>query len=966
MSDPQETTDIRHALWELDQADEGAGRNARAERLLERAEATGDRPLLVSALFTLMKAYNYSSEKDKAFVPYARALRMWDERPEDFDDYNSYRLHWMAKWVSSGMLDQPHIPLAAIEKWQTEMEHRYRLAGYSERAVRQGEHRIARHLGDEERAQRAFEAWLAADRDRMADCHACELHGQGWWQQQRGLDAEALVTWAPVLAGTHTCLHEPHATLASSLLPLVRLGRPDEARANHLRGYRMVRPMESMRGSVASHIEFCALTGNEARGLEILAERPAYLTDDGEPDSLMDYLAVTSMLMRRLTALGHGAQSVTGPAGREWTAAELAGHAERAALDLAARFDERNGTTAVSGRVRLRIGREPLVERLPLGVRAARLAAPETPVVPEVTAPVRDFAALLAEARRLSEALDPDADRAWAAAEAAARREGAAPGVLERAEFAAHRAAGPQLPDAEAVELLRTAAGLYEEAGEKERAAATRGRAAYALALAGDLAQALAESAAALADVRALHEAARDDGAQGARHLAGALLSRARVLATLVHREEEAGEPPSPEDAARESAEVLGELLALTAPYGDDVHLAARASEAHLRLGDLAAHSGDPAAAAAGYRRAAQAAQGAGLHWLAVQPQAQLAQASAQSGDLESAEQAALAALEHGARLLTPLGYGQLHNLLAEVYADTGRLPQAAEHTLQAAHWADEAGLSEGPGAWSRFRLGGLYRQLGRTEEAAAVLEAALVDLSAAEHGEGALVQTRWWLGELLLDRQEFREAAEHFLLAAEIAKDWPEQIDHARLAHLAAGALQNAGMQEEAGRAFERAGELWRTLGDTVGLVKTLRARAWLAAPADGDEESPLMDEAVALCAQAYGAAADDAGRALFADTLLQAAELHSNRAQTEAAYERALSYAQRAIALHREAGDAAAASTAELAAGWIEVNGCHSEAAAARARRVLAAEEGAQDGQAEQRRAEARELLEYVGDEE
>ena len=31
--------------------------------------------------------------------------------------------------------------------------------------------------------------------------------------------------------------------------------------------------------SVGRHIEFCALTGNEARGLEILAEHQAWLAD---------------------------------------------------------------------------------------------------------------------------------------------------------------------------------------------------------------------------------------------------------------------------------------------------------------------------------------------------------------------------------------------------------------------------------------------------------------------------------------------------------------------------------------------------------------------------------------------------------------------------------------------------------------------------------------------------------------
>jgi hypothetical protein len=362
---------LRRAMAENSEEPEGPARNARAEQLLGEAEKL-DVPLaVIEALGHQLKVYNYSSEKDKMFVPFARLLRMWDERPEDFDEYEVHSLHWVFKWMSSGMLGQPHIPLASIEKWLGEMEHRYRLAGHSERAVRSAEFSVASHVGDLARAERAYAAWLAADRDTMADCHACELHTQGEWQVQQERYAEALDLWAPVLEGEFTCAHEPHTVLASSLTPLLHLGRADEARAHHLRGFRLVRPMESMRGAYADHVEFCALSGNEARGLELLAERPAYFTDSGNPQSGLDFLAAVTLLMDRLTELGLGDQQVPGPTGRTWTARELAAHARVEALSLAARFDERNGTTHVGDRARARMDQRPLVERLPLGVRSA-------------------------------------------------------------------------------------------------------------------------------------------------------------------------------------------------------------------------------------------------------------------------------------------------------------------------------------------------------------------------------------------------------------------------------------------------------------------------------------------------------------------------------------------------------------------------------------------------------------------
>ncbi|WP_206306996.1 hypothetical protein [Streptomyces sp. F001] len=49
-------------------------------------------------------------------------------------------------------------------------------------------------------------------------------------------------------------------------MPLLRLGRLDE-HAPTICALPARTAMESMRGAYADHVEFCTLTGNEARGL---------------------------------------------------------------------------------------------------------------------------------------------------------------------------------------------------------------------------------------------------------------------------------------------------------------------------------------------------------------------------------------------------------------------------------------------------------------------------------------------------------------------------------------------------------------------------------------------------------------------------------------------------------------------------------------------------------------------------
>ncbi|MEU0339797.1 tetratricopeptide repeat protein [Streptomyces bobili] len=982
---------LRRAMAENGEQPEGPARNARAELLLAEAEKLNIPLAVIEALGHQLKVYNYSSEKDRMFVPFARLLRMWDERPEDFDAHETHSLHWVFKWMSAGMLDQPHVPLASVEKWLGEMEHRYRLAGHSERAVRGAEFSVAAHVGDEERAERAFAAWLAADRDSMADCHACELQGQGWWRAEQGRDAEALELWAPVLEGAYTCAHEPHAALASSLVPLLRLGRLEEARAHHLRGFRLVRAMESMRGAYADHVEFCALTGNEARGLELLAERPAYFTDEGQPRSRLDYLSVVVLLMERLSSLGLGGQQVPGPAGREWTAADLALHARGEALALAARFDERNGTSHISERARARMAQEPLVERLPLGVRAVRppapAVAPPAPLTAAGGSGAPDLTALLTEARRLSDTLQPHAVEAWAAVAVAA--EGAELDARDRAEIADHRAMGL---GPEGAETFEQAAGLYAEAGDPGEALAARARGAYVRALAGEIDEALAAVAEPYDRVLALYA----EGGTEVRQAAGVLMGRARILMRRVHE----ADGPVAERAPTEAERAVRELLALVeGRAGDDVRLVARVAEGHAMLAELTTRAGDAQAGAELFARAASEFVGAGLPWFAVEYEAKLAGLAHHLGDMVEAERALRAALEHGGRFLEPVGRAQLYLQLAEVVGGRGEASEAAGHALEAAHWADEAG--EGPtfGAWARHQLGGFLVRQGRWAEAAEVLESALADLSAETHGDGAVVQTQWWLGDCLSELGEHRAAAERRLQAAETARHWPEQHDHATLAHLAGESLGQAGLHAEADRAYARAGDLWRSLGNVHGLVRSLRARAWLALRTeDGREDGPenggadggadgagaareLMAGAVGECADALETADDEETRLRlvfelahthrqFGDLLARSAAEDADDDSIRAAMEEALSQMSEAVAVFVSLGDVALAprTGAELAAGWLEADLGRPSRAAARARAVLRAYadaesdpefEGGDEETVRARRAEAEQLL-------
>jgi tetratricopeptide (TPR) repeat protein len=357
----------------------------------------------------------------------------------------------------------------------------------------------------------------------------------------------------------------------------------------------------------------------------------------------------------------------------------------------------------------------------------------------------------------------------------------------------------------------------------------------------------------------------------------------------------------------------------------------------------------------------------------------QVAALAHQTGDLAGSERALRAALEHGGPYVEPVGRAQLHLQLAEVIGGRGEAVEAAEHALEAAHWADEAGESGTLGAWARQQLGGFLLRQGRYAEAAEVLESALADLSAETHGDGAVVQARWWLGDCLGELGEHRAAAEHRLRAADMARHWPEQQDHATLAHLAAESLSNAGLTDEADQAYARAGELWRALDNPHFLVRSLRARGWLALRGESGAEGArqLMTDAVRTCEQALESAPDPVARdqltgelgnthRQFGDLLARSAAEEAEEAEDDvirAGFEAALVQMDRAAALFGTLGtDGLHGRTgAELAAGWLETDLGRPAEAAARARAVLAAYEGDGDGDetVQARRAEATQML-------
>ncbi|MEU6414260.1 hypothetical protein [Microbispora sp. NPDC046933] len=807
------TAAIRAGLEECAALPEGRQKAERLEVLAAQARTAGDRSLEGEVLLALVEAYLYAAEGDRMPVAAGRLLRLLDDFPAELG-WLTHSIHWQLKWMTHSLVDNPAVPLETTRRWLDELQSRYRERGYSARPVLALRGLLAQETGDLATAAAAMEASVAAPKDVMADCDACEHNGWGAWREAAGDDEGALEFWAPLLDGELSCAEEPHRVLGQALLPLLRTGRVDDARSAHLKGYHLARRTLSLRATVGRHIEFCALTGNEARGLEILTEHVAWLTPQGEEVSRrLGFVCGAAVLLRRLTALGYDDLTVG-----DRTAGVVLGDLEREIGDICARYDARNGTRVVSERVTARLSREPLLDRLPLGspVRLPRPAAGAAVTVPprpaQASPPPASLDDLVAEARRLSALRHPHADEAWervGAAETELPEPVAAQVELRRAGTAMERDPGA------AHARLLAVAERFERLGDRAHALEARAAAAVALVHAGDRAggEGLAETVTAEA-AAAYAQGTLDAEEYLAARRAGAYIA----MSTLA-----GPDGPAESDVLAARARVEAELSA-----AEELGGTGRAGTYHDMLARIFLLLGDIEAARTHLTSALDRYRDAGMPWHAARPAGVLGQIALDQGDPNSAEGFASLALEYGGDLLPADEAAGLSSLLVDALTrQPGRELDVVGAALAAAARWD--GLSEPDTLHNTFAAARAYHLLDRHGEAAALFEEVMPRVEVPYEGE-AVARTRAQYGRSLAELGRHREAAEQFVMAARLVQDDPGARElHAELAWSAAESLQFAGRADEALPAFQRAARLWADLGMVVPRVRCLRAAAWL-----------------------------------------------------------------------------------------------------------------------------------------
>ena len=348
MSDPRPR--IEEIRGQAVRLPHGSARLALLEEAVRLADSLGDVDLAYDLRHLLCETATFSGRSDVLLVAFSWCIAQHDRAPGRFSDF---LLLWRYKWVVGNVVAFPEVPLPRILQLLEDMERRYREAGSSMHATWKLRRDLYRHMGDRARASEAHARFRKARRDRFSDCIACVAYDDCVYHSSHRRWTRALEAAAPVLDGRLACMEQPHITYGRVLIPYLRLGRLDEARDAHRRGYALVKGKPQFVSQQAEHLVFESLVGDPSRAKGMLERHlPDALNAVGGMEPL-DFLMAARTWTDRMLGRGVGRLKLRLPAGPPPPDASGASDLERLggwfleqARGIADRFDARNGTDA--------------------------------------------------------------------------------------------------------------------------------------------------------------------------------------------------------------------------------------------------------------------------------------------------------------------------------------------------------------------------------------------------------------------------------------------------------------------------------------------------------------------------------------------------------------------------------------------------------------------------------------------
>ncbi|SEE71998.1 hypothetical protein SAMN04489740_2303 [Arthrobacter alpinus] len=344
----------------IDQATEtmwGPELSAVLEKALGLAQEQGNESGEYRVRLLLGNNAQMTGDTDALLTNFAWCLAKHDDDPARFPNEPDAGsdLMWQFKWMVGILGGDPQFSTEQIQAVLADMEEHYKRANLGLSGVAMARFESAFHNGHQKEAARAFAVLAATERDEYSHCDACVRSVAMDYHFRTGAVEEGLKEFAELMDGGFSCGEEPEHAISHAIVQLLRAEDHQNLRSLHMRSYRDARDNADNIAIIANHLVFCAITGNEARGLAMAERHLAWLAHDPLAHrSHLNFLTALGLLLQKVMAAGHGEVPVRGSdtallnaffGQREsvLSAEELAPLCWAAADALAAEFDVRNG-----------------------------------------------------------------------------------------------------------------------------------------------------------------------------------------------------------------------------------------------------------------------------------------------------------------------------------------------------------------------------------------------------------------------------------------------------------------------------------------------------------------------------------------------------------------------------------------------------------------------------------------------
>ena len=320
------------------------------EEAIEEIDRDGDMEYGYYVRLELMEVANFTGFYGKLMSAFTWCLDQADNRPDEFDEDDIMELMWRYKWVVENITYFPQVPLKRITELQDDMARRFVDLGYSDRSGNYFRCVNAMRMGNLKEAARYEAMYRNAPLDELSDCSACELNKQVEFQILLGNHDEAIELAGPIIKGQESCAEIPHLTLSHLIWSYYLTDKKDAAKKYHKQGFGLIRGNFEFIGESASHILYRLLSGDENQALTWYERFLPWTLETNNQHALFMYYSCGAVLFDSLNRSGKENLTMlldknfpfyqkTG----EYNTKELAAWFDKESLDIASKFDKRNG-----------------------------------------------------------------------------------------------------------------------------------------------------------------------------------------------------------------------------------------------------------------------------------------------------------------------------------------------------------------------------------------------------------------------------------------------------------------------------------------------------------------------------------------------------------------------------------------------------------------------------------------------